>query len=153
MLVCALSQFFSSTFVNFHFFLLLARVHVSRHYFSFSRYCVCYIHEEFNRLLHVLKKDSLVAHENCDCACAFCAGGSCNQVFDSDMDLYWCMRHMLCAPSQLQTHSTRNVFPPRCDHISFAFSQSLSRYNSIISLRVFSCLEGRCSAAEPCLYI
>ena len=25
-------------------------------------------------------------------------------------------------------------------------------YNSIISLRVFSCLEGRCSAAEPCLF-
>ena len=60
MLVCALSQFFSSTFVNFHFFLLLALVHVSRHYFSFSRYCVCYIHEEFNRLLHVLKKTHLL---------------------------------------------------------------------------------------------
>ena len=48
-----------------------------------------YVHKEFdlNRLFHVQKKDSKVAHENCNCVCSFCAGGNCKQVFESDMDL------------------------------------------------------------------
>ena len=74
---------------------------------------MCYIHEEFNRLLHVLRKDSLLAHENCDCDCAFCYDGNCKQVFDSEMDLYWCMRHMLCKPSKLHSKTARNLFLPR----------------------------------------
>ena len=36
------------------------------------RYCICYIHEDFNKLLQVLKKDAVVSHENCDCTCSFC---------------------------------------------------------------------------------
>jgi hypothetical protein len=77
------------------------------------RYCVCYIHEEFNRLLIVLKKDCLVTHENCDCDCAFCANGNCAEVIDGDMDLYWFMRHILCKPSKLHSTASRNFFPPR----------------------------------------
>ena len=82
-------------------------------FISFVRYCVCYIHEEFNCLLYVLRKDSLLAHENCDCDCAFCYDGNCKQVFDSEMDLYWCMRHMLCKPSKLHSKTAQNLFPPR----------------------------------------
>ena len=76
------------------------------------KYCVCYIHEEFNRLLQVLKKDSVVSHENCDCTCPFYVAGNCRCVFTSDMDLYWFTRHMMCTPSKLHSKTSRNLFPP-----------------------------------------
>ena len=84
------------------------------------RYCVCYIHEEFNRLLQVLKKNSIVSHENCNCTCHFCASGNCHCVFTSDMDLYWFMRHCLCTFTTPQ-----NLFPPRYLSYPYLFSFSL----------------------------
>ena len=62
-------------------------------FFIFHRYCVFYIHEEFCRLLNVLK-NSMVADENCLCECEFCSQGFCKCVFKTDMDLYWFMRHV-----------------------------------------------------------
>ena len=117
-----------------------------------SRYCVCYIHEEFNRLLQVLKKDSIVSHENCDCICPFCIAGNCRCVFTSDMDLYWFMRHMMCTPSKLHSKTSRNLFPPRC--IPFTYFLSLLLYTNVAFavLSCFSCLEGRCSAESPCFF-
>ena len=87
-----------------------------------SRYCVCYIHEEFNRLLQVLKKDSVVSHENCDCTCPFCIAGNCRCVLTSDLDLYWFMRHMMCTPSKLHSKTSRNLFPPRCNPFTYFLS-------------------------------
>lgn len=84
----------------------------SRFPFPF-RYCVCYIHEEYSRLLQVLKKDSLLCHADCDCECDFCSDGKCAAALETDMDLYWFMRHMLCAPSKLHSNTSRNFFPPR----------------------------------------
>ena len=43
------------------------------------RYCVCYIHEEFCRLLNVLM-NSTVVDENCSCECEFCSQGLDLQV-------------------------------------------------------------------------
>ena len=107
------------------------------------RFCVCCIHEEFKRLLHVLKKDSMVAHESCTCTCGFCADGNCKVVFESDMDLYWCMRHLLCPPAKLYSQTSRNLFPPR-----YCLSSHSSFINGFLLLRlpsVCSCLDGRCS--------
>ena len=106
-----------------------------------------YIHEEFKRLLHVLKKDSMVAHESCTCTCGFCADGNCKVVFESDMDLYWCMRHLLCPPAKLYSQTSRNLFPPSfclCSHSSFINGFLLLRLPSVCS-----CLDGRCSNTSP----
>ena len=93
------------------------------------KYCVCYIHEQFNRLLQVLKKDSVVSHDNCDCTCPFCVAGNCRCVFTSDMDLYWFTRHMMCTPSKLHSKTSRNLFPPRC--IPFTYFLSLLLYTNV----------------------
>ena len=89
----------------------------TRHHFSFAlcavRYCVCYIHEEVFRLLNVLQKESMLAHENCQCNCDFCAEGFCKCIFNDDMDFYWYMRHLLCVPTKLHSMTSRNVFKPR----------------------------------------
>ena len=110
-------------------------------------YCVCYIHEEFNWLLRVLKNDSIVAHENCDCTSPFCASGNCRCVFTSDMDLYWFIRHLLCTPTRLHSQTSRNLFPPRYRSYPFLFLFSL--YSNVpFSFLVhdhFSCLEECCS--------
>jgi hypothetical protein len=37
-------------------------------------------------------------------------------VFESDMDLYWFMRHILCEPGRLHSNTNRNLFPPRFVH-------------------------------------
>ena len=71
--------------------------------------CVCCIHEEFNWLLFVLKKDSIVAHENCDCICSFCAGGNYKQVFESDMDLSQAGVFTLSFPFQYGTVVCRDA--------------------------------------------
>ena len=42
-------------------------------------------------------------HENC--TCGFCIDGQCKVVFESDMDLHWCMRHLLCSPSKLYSQT------------------------------------------------
>ena len=100
------------------------------------RYCVCYIHEEFNRMLQVLKKDSMVAHENCKCTCTFCALGGCKCVFETDMDMYWFMRHVLCAPDKLHSQTSRNLFPPRYN-IPLLFSVCTSFNLPFFPLRAF----------------
>ena len=41
------------------------------------------------------QKVSMIAHENCDCTCQFCAEGFCRCVFNDEMDFYWYMRHLL----------------------------------------------------------
>ena len=117
------------------------------------KYCVCYIHEEFNRLLQVLKKDSVVSHENCDCTCPFCVAGNCRCVFTSDMDLYWFTRHMMCTPSKLHSKTSRNLFPPRC--IPFIYFLSLLLYTNatFLVLSCFICLDGRCSAESPAFLV
>ena len=115
------------------------------------RYCVCYIHEEFNRMLQVLKKDSMVAHENCKCTCTFCALGGCKCVFETDMDMYWFMRHVLCAPDKLHSQTSRNLFPPRYN-IPLLFSVCTSFNLPFFPLCAFSCLEGNCKADSPCFY-
>ena len=74
---------------------------------------MCYIHEEVLRLLTVLKKESMISHENCDCTCEFCAEGFCRCVFNDDMDFYWYMRHLLCTPGHLTSTTKRNLFQPR----------------------------------------
>ena len=116
------------------------------------KYCVCYIHEQFNRLLQVLKKDSVVSHDNCDCTCPFCVAGNCRCVFTSDMDLYWFTRHMMCTPSKLHSKTSRNLFPPRC--IPFIYFLSLLLYTNatFLVLSCFICLDGRCSAESPCFF-
>ena len=72
------------------------------------------------------KKDSMVAHKNCSCTCGFCIDGQCKVVFESDLDLHWCMRHLLCSPSKLYSQTSRNLFPP-----------------------VSSCLDGHCVEDTP----
>ena len=111
------------------------------------------IHEEFNRLLQVLKKDSVVSHKNCDCTCPFCVAGNCRCVFTSDMDLYWFTRHMMCTPSKLHSKTSRNLFPPRC--IPFIYFLSLLLYTNVtfLVLSCFICLDGRCSAESPAFLV
>ena len=48
---------------------------------KFSRFWFCYIHEAVLRLMTFLKKESMVAHEDCTCNCEFCADGCCNVFF------------------------------------------------------------------------
>ena len=147
------SNLASPSYEFFHIYSLLVPLPASRHCKPFLptlcdiRFCVCYIHEEFKRLLHVLKKDSMVAHENCTCTCGFCADGNCKVVFESDMDLYWCMRHLLCPPAKLYSQTSRNLFPPR-----YCLSSHSSFINGFLLLRlpsVCSCLDGRCSNTSP----
>ena len=117
---------------------------------SLTRYCVCYVHEEMLRLLTVLKKESMVAHENCDCQCEFCADGFCNQVFTDDMDFYWFMRHMLCVPGKLHSQTSRNLFKPRYAlRYSHCYLCYLSFHNK---LRSCSCLDGNCTSEDNCLF-
>ena len=92
----------------------------------------------------------MVAHESCTCTCGFCADGNCKVVFESDMDLYWCMRHLLCPPAKLYSQTSRNLFPPR-----YCLSSHSSFINGCLLLSlpsVCSCLDGRCSAATPCFF-
>ena len=67
------------------------------------------------------------SHENC--TCGFCIDGQCKVVFESDMDLHWCMHHLLCSPSKLYSQTSRNLFPP-----------------------VSSCLDGHCEADTSCFF-
>ena len=64
------------------------------------------------------------------------------------MDLYWCMRHLLCPPAKLYSQSSRNLFPP-------CLSSHSSFKNGFLFLRlppVSRCLDGHCSAATPCFF-
>ena len=55
----------------------------------------------------------MLAHENCQCNCDFCAEGFCKCIFNDDMDFYWYMRHLLCVPTKLHSMTSRNLFKPR----------------------------------------
>ena len=45
--------------------------------FKFCSSCICYVHKAVLMLLTVLKKESMVTHENCTCTYEFCAEGFC----------------------------------------------------------------------------
>ena len=108
------------------------------------RFCVCCIRKEFQRLLDVLKKDLKVAHENHNCTCGCCINGQCKVVFESDMDLYWCMHLLLCAPSNLYSHTPRDgtfIVP------SFQSPFKLFRIPSVCS-----CLDSHCAVDSPCFF-
>ena len=104
-------------------------------------------------MLQVLKKDSMVAHENCKCTCTFCALGGCKCVFETDMDMYWFMRHVLCAPDKLHSQTSRNLFPPRytctCFHCLWFIPCANNPFPCAI---LYSCLEGRCSSDNSCFF-
>ena len=116
-------------------------------------YCVCYGHvrEEFRHLLHVLKKYLMVAHENCDCTCGFCINGQCQTVFESEMDLYWCMRHPLCGPSKLYSQISRNLLTPTICALLSLVPKSPPKFLRIPP--VCSCLDGHCTANSPCFFV
>ena len=64
------------------------------------RFCVCYIHLEFQKLLQVLDQYFSVVHAvPCDCRCEFCANGQCNPQQTTDLfKIHWFMKHLLCEP-------------------------------------------------------
>jgi hypothetical protein len=110
---------------------------------------VCYIHEEFFRLLQVLKKDSLIAHENCNCNCEFCRDGKCAEILSKEMDLYWFMHHLLCTPMKLHSGTSHNLFQPR-------YTVRVNKSNINILLLTFSSfllqMPGRKLSCAPAMF-
>ena len=64
------------------------------------RFCVCYIHLEFQKMLQVLQQYYSAVHDQpCDCTCQYCENGNCDPDNNTKIfELHNFMRHLLCQP-------------------------------------------------------
>ena len=113
---------------------------LSLHYlFSFFRFCVCMLHEQFVRYLNALHKVYLAHHDsNCACDCLFCE--SCEEI--ECFNVSWFMWHMCCTPLLRFPGSTIRLYSWNCIEnkyvLSFWLIQFLSRCQTKSNPFIFS---------------
>jgi hypothetical protein len=82
------------------------------HQFLICRFCVCYKHKCFEKMIEAMFLDIRLLHSDvCPCDCASCQSRCCTTVHDNISSF---MRHSLCPAAPLLSGSDINFYKWEC---------------------------------------